>query len=51
MWEKETVMEGVMEVNLMVIEVVKEILCVEETIARSLVPTIIPVMTVVRKGN
>ena len=44
MREKETVME----VALMA---VKEILCVKETIARSLVPTIIPVMTGVRKGN
>ena len=48
MRERETVMDLVMEVNMMVMKDVKEILCVAATIVYSSDHIIIPKMTVVR---
>ena len=48
MKERETVMDLMMEVNMMVMKDVKVILCVAATIVRSLVITTMRKMTVVR---
>jgi len=51
MKEKETVMDLVMEVNMMDTEDVREILCVEATIVNNLVLTIMRKMIVVKNQN